>query len=652
MAGLNFNMKSAYQFQPKVNSAVKIYQTKLTLSSASASLWQADMVWGHLCWSLLRRHSEEALRSFLELYENRQPPILISDGCPGDFLPAPRLPVITATSAKIKAERIDAQIQRKNTRMTGWLTLANFNQLRQQPEIAVPHADVSALTGSRIQPKNQLNRLTGTTSASGEFLYEITEHLFREITLYWKIDDAYQTVVEDFLVDLQMSGYGKRKSVGYGQIASISALQEFNGFAEIPKANGFVSLSRFVPHCDDPTDGCWETTVKYGRLGEELANTDTPFKCPLVQLVCGATFLDDVPQDFYGQLMRDLSPDKKLRHYAFAFALPTRMPQITMPHTQEGTQDHTYKSNLATPYERGEYKKAQDDNLENLIANWELYKDKIILFLGAGASIGAKDKSGKPFPSAYDLRNELWYKFMNPRPDFKPEHLGLMGLEEAATLCQMRANRRSVEEFIAERFESNDPLWQHTTLPFLKPKAVFTTNYDTLIEKGWQASNAARVAGNYVPVSGLSAHNRNLIPIFKPHGSIEFPHEEVSAGGIVISRFDYYDMIKLRQVMLEKFMETLRNHCVLFIGYSFQDMDIAAHLYELRKNNKAPKWYAIFPRDDHDVRNMFLQKYDTLQINRRFHDFMHDLDQRVDFIPSEWKFEKIPDLITQGKIAS
>ena len=61
---------------------------------------------------------------------------------------------------------------------------------------------------------------------------------------------------------------------------------------------------------------------------------------------------------------------------------------------------------------------------------------------------------------------------------------------------------------------------------------------------------------------------------------------------------------------------------------------------------------AIFPRDDHDVRNMFLQKYDTLQINRRFHDFMHDLDQRVDFIPSEWKFEKIPDLITQGKIAS
>jgi CRISPR-associated protein Csm4 len=71
---------------------MKIYRAILKQLSPSRTPWQADTLFGHLCWQMLYHEGETALNDFLDLYRQRQPPLLFSNGFPGDYLPRPYLP--------------------------------------------------------------------------------------------------------------------------------------------------------------------------------------------------------------------------------------------------------------------------------------------------------------------------------------------------------------------------------------------------------------------------------------------------------------------------------------------------------------------------------------------------------------------------------
>jgi CRISPR-associated protein Csm4 len=318
---------------------VKLYRTRLNLGSASLSHWQADTVFGHLCWSLVRRRGESALREFLARFEgeDRDPPVLVSDGFPDAYLPRPlHLPAWAAgaglaapsapAAAVSKLQRIQSAQQRKQQAGANWLTIEDFNRARNglAPEHALTDAGIAQSLHIHVQPKNQIDRLTGTTGADAGQLYELTEIVMPIVTLYWKIADGHLGVVRDFLDDLAMSGYGKRKTIGYGQLSAPVALEAFDGFEEVSGAGGFVTLSRFIPHRGDPAEGVWETVVKYGKLGEEFAVSGSPFKKPLIQMTRGSCFRDASPREWYGRMIEGVSTIDAVRHYAFAFALPMR----------------------------------------------------------------------------------------------------------------------------------------------------------------------------------------------------------------------------------------------------------------------------------------------------------------------------------------
>ncbi len=52
-----------------------------------------------------------------------------------------------------------------------------------------------------------------------------------------------------------------------------------------------------------------------------------------------------------------------------------------------------------------------DENFENFVGNWKHFRERLVLFLGAGASYGALNRSGEPLPNAFQLWNELWAHF-------------------------------------------------------------------------------------------------------------------------------------------------------------------------------------------------------------------------------------------------
>jgi CRISPR-associated protein Csm4 len=308
---------------------MQLYRTILTLGSASATPWQADTVFGHLCWWLVRREGLGALAAFLTLYEKPTdiPPILLSDGFPGDYLPRPIVPPSGLAANVSKLERIAFRRAAKQTAQVAWLTLEEFNRFRRGASVvpSLVQGDLEHMTRLHVTPKNQIDRRTDTAGGEAGELYDMEEFVMPKVAIYWRIASDYAEMVRDFLADLQAAGYGKRKSIGYGQVESFS-LDEFTGFTDVSDADGFVTLCRFVPAPSDPTDGFWDTTVKYGKLGEEWAVAGNPFKRPLVQLACGSCFRDAPAREWYGQLVSGLSERPEVKHYGFALALPMRLP--------------------------------------------------------------------------------------------------------------------------------------------------------------------------------------------------------------------------------------------------------------------------------------------------------------------------------------
>ncbi len=177
---------------------------------------------------------------------------------------------------------------------------------------------------------NTINRATGTTTGVEENtggLYPATGEWCARRTLYLRVAAESRVPWQALLYELTHTGFGKRRSVGYGAVRSVG-IDPFDGFEGPEDADGFVTLSAFVPAEDDPTIGFWKTGVKYGKVGEERGATAPPFKRPLVRLLPGAVFrTDGRPGPFYGRLIDAIVPAmEEVRQYAFAFAVPLRWP--------------------------------------------------------------------------------------------------------------------------------------------------------------------------------------------------------------------------------------------------------------------------------------------------------------------------------------
>lgn len=272
--------------------------------------------------------------TLLERYRQNNPPVLISDGFPGDYLPQILLPRSTTPAGKPKEERIAHYRRLKDSGRSQWVALEVFDSLRQGelPLGITPSVNSLQLIRPNITQKNTIDRATNTAGGDAGDLFEMEEIVIPEVTFYWRIEENYESVVRDFLADLAAAGYGKRKSIGYGHIERWS-LESFDGFASVPDADGFVTLSRFVPAPANPREGYWNTVVKYGKLGEEFAVGGNPFKKPLIQLDCGSCFRDSVPADWvnawYGRMVEDISPaNPQVIQYGLAFLLPMKFPQI------------------------------------------------------------------------------------------------------------------------------------------------------------------------------------------------------------------------------------------------------------------------------------------------------------------------------------
>jgi CRISPR-associated protein Csm4 len=263
------------------------------------------------------QEGERALEDFLEPFKRGSPPFILSDGFPSNFLPRP-----------ISAEFVAADYEsKKELRKIEFIDFDSFNSIRLGRRCKVFGSEIPIPVVSL--PHNTINRLTNTTLSEAG-VYNLKEFVIQEATIYCKVasEDWKERVVRLFK-DLSNTGYGRKKSIGKGQF-SMQEVCDFD-FPEVKEASGFVTLSSFCPAEGDPAEGLYKTFVKYGKLGEEFTFCGNPFKRPLVMIKIGSVFkTGSPPKEYYGRIVQEgISRAKpEVVHYAYAFAVPVKYPQI------------------------------------------------------------------------------------------------------------------------------------------------------------------------------------------------------------------------------------------------------------------------------------------------------------------------------------
>jgi len=290
---------------------MQVFKIKLKIKSGVITSFYADALFGHLCWVYVHREGEKALQDFLQPFKEGNPPFVISDGFPTDYLPKPLTVDFLAPADKYK-----------DVRKIDYVLLKDFNNIRQGKfSVSETKEKPFKLT---LSTHSSINRLTNTTSEGD--LYNLSEMIISEFSIYLKvISDEWKDKVVDLLEELSKIGYGKKKSIGKGQF-SVGEIEKFN-FTTIEDANGFVTLSNFCPAENDPTEGLYKTFVKYGKLGEDFTFCGNPFKRPLLMIKTGSVFkTQGKPKEYYGRMIEKIAPAKESEvvQYAYSFAVPIK----------------------------------------------------------------------------------------------------------------------------------------------------------------------------------------------------------------------------------------------------------------------------------------------------------------------------------------
>ena len=297
---------------------------KLTvhLKSGVLSKFDSDTTLGIFCWRLKHLHSEEKLKAFLELYRSGKPVFTISNELfeidKTIFFPQPCYVPLSKTERKTKAEKIGDMLEHKEIRSQNLISLRQMNAFlngdfseynKREPDIYADKKMKKKLTpgftselrvGVEIDRESFKSKESQLFSNHPKYLKEGNKLVF-----LIKVLDENAFVefdCENVLKDGFEIGYGKKKSSGYGHCMVIS-FSNFNEIKEPDHTNGFISLSNYLPaKTDSIISGRYDTHVKYGKLGEELALSKIPFKKPMIMIKPGAIFFTEKQQEYYGRV--------------------------------------------------------------------------------------------------------------------------------------------------------------------------------------------------------------------------------------------------------------------------------------------------------------------------------------------------------------
>lgn len=192
---------------------------------------------------------------------------------------------------------------------------------------------------------------------------------------------------------------------------------------------------------------------------------------------------------------------------------------------------------------------------------------RVVLFVGAGVS------QNLDLPSFRHLMRQLAAR-LDFDPDVFETHGDYLTLAEYYMVEKGRIG--GLRSWLDKEWHEGPEIAAsavHKTIVDLDFPIIYTTNYDTWIERAFDHYN--KPYHKIVNVGDLAAVTDNRTQIIKFHGDFE------DDSSIVLSETSYFDRLSFESPLDVKLRSDLLGRSVLFIGYSFQDINMRLMLYRL-----------------------------------------------------------------------
>lgn len=220
----------------------------------------------------------------------------------------------------------------------------------------------------------------------------------------------------------------------------------------------------------------------------------------------------------------------------------------------------------------------------------DIRRGRVVLLLGSGASLGAKNEAGRKPPDVRQLRDSLADRFLGGR--YKDA-----GLAWVAELAISETDLATVQDFVAGLFQGMQPAPFHHSLANFKWRGIATTNYDLIIEAAYGSGSPTQTL---IPcVSDRDRIDEKLrcpgnLALLKLHGCITRTHDPEIP--LILTADQYVTHRDGRKYLFTTLENWALEYPVLFVGSSGQDSDLRALLLEVsRQPATRPRFYLLKP---------------------------------------------------------
>ena len=248
---------------------------------------------------------------------------------------------------------------------------------------------------------------------------------------------------------------------------------------------------------------------------------------------------------------------------------------------------------------------------------------KVVLVLGAGASVGATNSAGEVPPTGAELGKLLSTRFLGGELDGSP-------LQIVAELAISESDLLTVQEYIRTIFQDFQPAAFHKMLPTFKWAGLATTNYDLVIERAYeQCRNRAQelvpLIKNGDRVEEKLSSPRSMM-LLKLHGCITRTAD--SSVPLILSVDQYLTHRTGRDRVFDHLRSFSYEHTLVFVGHSLQDPDIRELLLEFGGSDQRPRYYTVTPDLSGPEQRLWESKRITPLLGT-FEEFLGTLDSQL-----------------------
>jgi hypothetical protein len=253
-----------------------------------------------------------------------------------------------------------------------------------------------------------------------------------------------------------------------------------------------------------------------------------------------------------------------------------------------------------------------------------IQEGKVVLMLGAGASMGAVSKNGDKAPSGKQLGVLLANRFLGGNFVDYP-------LNQIAELAISESDPLTVQEYIREILEDLVPTEAHKLLCQFNWYGLATTNYDTLVEKAYATcTNVVQIPVPFVDNNDRiedKMRSSAAIPYLKLHGCITRTNN--AKAPLILTTDQYVQYKEGRKRVFSQFEGWCYEHIIVFVGYTIQDPNLRHILLEIEKEVPSrPKYYMVVP-DAMPQLKRFWEKKNIDIIDGTFDSFMKTIDSEI-----------------------